>query len=78
MSEYIVDVPDEEAELFIARFGIEGTTMFGHRLTDEIVRCSDCERWESGDCDWNPYHGDPVDDQPEGYCAWGVRKEVDE
>ena len=45
MSEYIVDVPDEEAELFIARFGIEGTTMFGYRLADEIVRCRDCRNY---------------------------------
>lgn len=43
MSEYIVSVFDEEAELFIARFGIGGTKMFGHQLVGEIVRCRDCK-----------------------------------
>lgn len=47
MSEYIVEVPDEEAELFIARFGINGTTMFGYQLVDEIVRCRDCKHYEN-------------------------------
>ena len=44
-------------------------------LNSEIVRCRDCKRWESGDCDWNPYYDDPVDDQPDGFCAWACRKE---
>lgn len=43
MTEFIVNMPDEEAELFIARFGINGTTMFGYQLVDEIVRCKDCK-----------------------------------
>ena len=43
MSEYIVSVPDKEAELFIARFGIDGTRIFGHQLVGEIVRCRDCK-----------------------------------
>ena len=42
---------------------------------EEIVRCRDCKRWESGDCDWNPYYDDPVDDQPDGFCSWACRKE---
>lgn len=40
-----------------------------------IVRCRDCKRWESGDCDWNPYYNDHVDDQPDGFCAWAVRRD---
>lgn len=70
MSEYIVEVPDEEAELFIARFGINGTTMFGYQLVDEIVRCRDCK---FKDEPWNcaaPYFV-----EPDGYCAWGRKKD---
>ena len=43
-------------------------------LREEIVRCRDCKRWESGCCDWNPYYDDPVDDKPDGFCAWGERR----
>ena len=73
MSEYIVEVPDEEAELFIARFGINGTTMFGYQLVDEIVRCRDCKyRYgcvhlvDDGDDDMRR-----CDATPDGFCAWG-------
>ena len=84
MSEYIVDVPDEEAELFIARFGIEGTTIFGHRLADEIVRCRDCRCYYEAEnyhpsgnyvmrcCKYFDTYNDEVD--PDGFCAWGRRR----
>lgn len=77
MSEYIVQVPDEQAEQFIAKFGIEGTQIFGFWLTGEIVRCRDCEYYHPELCDigrascqlWiKP-------SEPDGYCAWGVRKD---
>lgn len=75
MTEYIIEIPDsKEVDEFIARIGIEDCRVYGCRLTGEIVRCRDCKRWESGDCDWNPYYDDPVDDQPDGYCAWSRRK----
>jgi len=66
MSEYIYatqgkPVQDENGLISLAR--------------ERIVRCGDCKRWESGDCDWNPYHDDPVDDQPDGFCSWACRKE---
>lgn len=81
MTEYIVNVPDEEAEYFIARFGLEGTTLMGYHLTGEIVRCRDCtygtdffhhddERWQCA----NPYQdGDDV--KPDAYCWRGKRKD---
>ena len=93
MTEYIVNVPDEEAEYFIARFGLEGTTLMGYHLTGEIVRCRDCENmfdwaydrpmcklWAMNDPDEsNSSSGStlyPVV-KPDGFCAWGKRKEVD-
>ena len=77
MSEYIVSVPDKEAELFIARFGIGGTTLFGHQLTDEIVRCRDCYfayEIEGGYwCDRFVCGREHV--TPNGFCAWASRRE---
>ncbi len=85
MSEYIVEVPDEEAELFIARFGINGTTMFGYQLVDEIVRCRDCKhftpkgthKFDNGKtnedyCDY--VRGWMLQITPDGFCAWGERR----
>lgn len=43
MSEYIVDVLDEEADLLLRVYGIDGATVLGCRLTGEIVRCRDCK-----------------------------------
>lgn len=72
MSEYIVSVTDEETELFIARFGIEETRMFGHQLVGEIVRCRDCKFWAT-EARWFGYCiGKKFD--PDGFCAWGERK----
>ena len=74
MSEYIVSVPDEEAELFIARFGIEGTHIFGHRLVGEIVRCRDCKFFATN------IHGSYCTKSittlcdSNGFCAWAERK----
>ena len=88
MSEFIVKVPDEEAALFIARFGIEGTTMFGYRLAGEIVRCRDCEYSHKDGtlcnliASWVPIAGGdeyecmPADVEPGGFCAWGIRREA--
>lgn len=71
MSEYIVSVPDEQAEVFIARFGIESVTLFGFNLREEIVRCHDCKfKNESWNCA-SPYYNV----EPDGFCAWGERRE---
>lgn len=69
MSEYIVNVSDEESEQFIARFGIDGTTLFGHQLIGEIVRCRDCEYFDTRKCksQW-PFCLD-------AFCWWGKPKE---
>lgn len=78
MSEYIVNVPDEEAECFIARFGFENVKLFGYGLTGEIVRCRDCslcvEKGHRIYCDLNAGGFPQV--YPDGFCAWGENKEV--
>lgn len=60
----------------------------GGELREEIVRCRDCEHYDETEVHtWELerrkmptcgrfasfLHGT----QPDGYCAWGVRKEVD-
>jgi hypothetical protein len=75
MSEFIVKVPDEESALFIARFGTEGTTMFGYRLAEEIVRCMDCT-WFANDAmhgAWCKKLGVSLHDDYDGFCAWGAK-----
>lgn len=44
-------------------------------LTDEIVRCMDCV-YNAKDTDGICYRFDHEHfDQPDGFCAWGKRKE---
>ncbi len=84
MSEFIVEVPDCDANEFIERYGLDGTRMFGYKLTGEVVRCRGCRNghqtpvrgfrcWHWMELDGN---GDPVpaDVEPDGFCAWGVRR----
>ena len=74
MSEYIVSVPDEAAEYFIARFGLDGTKMMGYDLTGEIVRCRDCKHFSIGKntdcCGFTDKYA-----HPNGFCSWGEKKE---
>lgn len=74
MSEYIVDGAEPNSTVLksITENGYEHEKWLPVR--EEIVRCRDCKRWESGDCDWNHYYDDPVDDQPDGFCSWGERR----
>ena len=78
MREFIVSVPDEKATLFIYRFGIDGTKMFGHELTGEVVRCCDCatvdeEHYGEWGRVW--YCEQFGDVEPDGFCAWGERSD---
>ncbi len=80
MSEYIVCVDDLEESYYRYR-DIKPDTVFGHRLREEIVRCRDCKFGVDGgkycaegcadSWDWRNV-------EPNGFCAWGERKEVDE
>ena len=81
MSEYIVNVPDEAAENFIAKFGLDGTKMIGFDLTGEIIRCRDCENYEPKDGTWLNCRFE-IDGfiqwryaEPDGFCKWSEKKE---
>lgn len=50
MSEYIIELTDDELNMIIATHGVEDCQLFGYKLTGEIVRCRDCEHF-------NEYHG---------------------
>lgn len=77
MSEYIVNVPDEEAEYFIARFGFENVKLTCYSLTGEIVRCKDCKfrcldectRIDEGFKDY--WFAIELD----GFCKWAERED---
>lgn len=77
MSEYIVNVPDEEAECFIARFGLENVKLFGYSLTGEIVRCRDCAKWATEKRFTGKCCGPNGDADPDGFCSYGERKETE-
>ena len=76
MSEYIefvVRVPKDEADFFIARFGRNNVKILGYSLGEEIVRCCDCvyrygclHLLDNGDDDMRRCNA-----TPEGYCGWG-------
>lgn len=64
MTEYIVEVDDKVAEVFVERFDWETVTLFGHHLVGEIVRCRDCKNFVIVD----EIHGD-YDDYPIYGCC---------
>lgn len=55
------------------------------RKREEVVRCRDCKRYSEHEwitatdvsdvCHF--WHGEPTKVEPDGFCAWGERKEVD-
>lgn len=63
MSEYIYATDDHE----------------GHWLTgEEIVRCRDCRFYECGDDGWWCLRSiSTKSNHPDGFCAWGERKEAE-
>lgn len=65
MAEYVVEEPSSQSASW--------------RVHERIVRCRDCKMCiEMGRrlyCDLN--NGGFPEVEPEGYCAWGERKEVD-
>ena len=91
MSEYIVSVPDEEAEYFVERFGFENVKLFGYGLTGEIVRCRNCKHYVDHEWITSPqyglgsdfehvchfWHGKPTKVEPDGFCAWGERNDTE-
>ena len=64
MSEYIVEEPNDHGA--------------SCRVHEHIVRCRDCKHcmsyWKSDYCDYFSH----VTNDPDGFCAWGERREVDD
>ncbi|HAM16023.1 MAG TPA: hypothetical protein DCP91_09250 [Eggerthellaceae bacterium] len=85
MSEYIIELTDDELNMIIAAHGVEDCQLFGYQLTGEIVRCRDCEHFEQYRVTlkghtWEHYWCKRDDDhlahaEPDGFCSWGYRKE---
>lgn len=71
MAEYAVEEPSDHSASW--------------RVHERIVRCRDCKHYS--DHEWimvtdvsdvcHFWHGKPTKVKPDGFCAWGERKEVD-
>ena len=86
MSEYIVDVGNAVEE-YIEHFDHMATTYADNPIRELIVRCRDCVHMLS--IDLSDYYGNPeprlevckrvrgvhLDAKPDGFCAWGERRE---
>ena len=63
-----------------------GESVADFTVREEVVRCRDCEHYREHEwviatdvsdvCHF--WHGEPTKVEPDGFCAWGVRREVDE
>ena len=82
MSEYIIDY-----ELIPLKWR-DGYGLSDTELTEEIVRCGDCANFDAkrDGCWWfahaerqpdYSWADEPSDVEPDGFCAWAQRKEVD-
>lgn len=81
MSEYIVDVGDAD-EKHVQLFKTQATSLFGHPINEQVVRCKDCwnystrgkcYHWMTLSCFEEPV---PSDVDPNGFCAWGKRRDA--
>jgi len=71
MAEYVVEEPSDRSASW--------------RVHERIVRCRDCKHYSEHEwiiatdvsdvCHF--WHGEPTKVEPDGFCAWGERKEVD-
>lgn len=69
MSEYIVEVSEWVID-------VNGNPPFGKG--NEIVRCRDCAKWATEKRFTGGCIGPKGDADPNGFCAWGERKVVEE
>ena len=85
MSEYIefvVRIPKDEADFFIARFGRKNVKIFDYLLGEEIVRCRDCVKFSEQEPGGEIGTGElGLEDtglvsivEPNGFCSWGERE----
>lgn len=70
MAEYVVEEPSSQSASW--------------RVHERIVRCRDCKHYCEHEwvmvtdvSDVCHFFGDGVKVEPDGFCAWGERKEVD-
>lgn len=48
-------------------------------VLERIVRCRDCKHYTEDEAEYYHYCGSWCEQvEPDGFCAWGERKEVDE
>lgn len=84
MSEYVVYIPDGD-KVKIIRNGFNTRVELTMQQREEIVRCKNCayicyREYANGlalyTCSY--FDSEHAEVNPNGFCAWGVRKEVDE
>lgn len=71
MSEY-------ERREYIVLYECDGDSMFDMRTNERIVRCRDCRamRVKYGNVGIECWmSGEPFTVEPDGYCAWGIRRQ---
>lgn len=65
MAEYAVEEPSDRSASW--------------RVRERIVRCRDCKHYTEDEAEYYHYCGSWCEQvEPDGFCAWGKRKEVDE
>ena len=64
MAEYIVEEPGDRSASW--------------RVHERIVRCRDCKHYEWREHLGRSYCHGEYPTEPDGFCAWGERKEVGE
>ena len=86
--EFAVRVPKDKADSFIARFGKGNVRILGFLLGEEIVRCRDCEHYRKHKwfkvvvgtplgtdiSDVCMFFADGCKVEPNGFCAWAVKR----
>lgn len=67
-----------EERIIEAKFGADGNKVTGTRQRERIVRCKDCANYRTNDGCADVcviVFGDEFNVEPDGFCAWGERKE---
>lgn len=86
MSTYAIEIPDEcFPSTDIVRDTYYPDERHSSMPIEPIVRCRDCKHYREHEwvlitdiCDVCMFFADGVKVSPDGFCAWGERKEVDE
>ena len=80
-TEYVVDFGDCRSNQFV-RLNMALIEQNSAKLGERIVRCRDCTHymtWANGYSFCSAFSigatGDPFPGEPDGFCAWGERRE---